>query len=434
MNFRLSHLGLLLVATTILAAILGVSVTLWVANREFADVLTDDLEQQSKLLAEILADRDTQVGSSALETILIDVFEEDDEDTLWVTAYDLRDGSRISNLKHGLPLDSTDDGPVVRHSFGYDWHGYQEQEGDVVVQVLRRDDRYKDVREDILEEIITPALIGSGVNILLLSIFLALTLVPLSRLVRELEGRSASSLEPISTRSPAREIVVLRDALNELMVGIDSVVARERQFANDVAHELRTPLTTLKLELANPQPDPVAIKAEVDRLARLVEQLLTLARLEGGKWQQRFDRLSLSDLVAGVLARFETRFRDRDMSLQSQLAPAFVSGDETLLDILLRNLLVNVLNHCPSGTRIDVDLEQLGDKVFLRVGDNGPGIPESTRRQMSRGFTRLDSRSDGFGIGLAICQKITDAHGGTITFSQREDGSSGLVVEVTLPA
>lgn len=434
MSFRLSHLALLLAITTLLAAIAGVATTLWVADREFGEVLADDLEHQSNLLAELLATGNVELSATALEEMLIDVFEEDDEETLWVTVYDTSNNRQISNLAHDLPLDSARDGSVERQLLGYDWHGYQEHEDNIVVQILRRADRNKDIREEILEDIITPVLAGSVVNILLLAVLIVLTLGPLTKLARELESRSPDSLDPVTIKTPAREIIVLRDSLNELIRGIDSVVTRERQFASDVAHELRTPLTTLKIELASAEPDMPSLKAEVDRLTRLVEQLLTLARLDSGKWHNQFTRLSMSDLVSRVVSRFEERFHGAGMVLQTDLTPAIVNGDATLLEILLHNLLVNVLNHCPSGTVADIELAKADDHVRIRFSDNGPGIAEDTRRQMSGGFTRLDSRSDGFGIGLAICLRIAEVHGGVIRFTEREDGSSGLVVEIRLPA
>jgi hypothetical protein len=104
-------------------------------------------------------------------------------------------------------------------------------------QLLRRADLYADVQGDIVEDIVVPVVAGSAINLLLLGAFLGLLLWPLSRLVRQLESRNADSLEPLTVRTPIAEIGVLRDALNRLMEGIDSVLRRERQFSNDVARE-----------------------------------------------------------------------------------------------------------------------------------------------------------------------------------------------------
>jgi two-component system, OmpR family, sensor histidine kinase QseC len=443
MTFRLSHLALLLAVTIVVTAVGGVVATYRVADREFRDILDEDLEIQSEFLAEFLSDRARLPDRQDLQELLEDAFEPDeDEDTRWVSVYDTRNGLHVSNLPHDLALDSTADRPVERTFDGHAWRGYQSEEDDIVVQILRRQDLFLDVRKDILEDIITPALVGGAVNLLLLAILIGYFTWPLSRLVRQLESRSADSLAPIELRTPAREILVLRDALNRMMSGVDSVLKRERGFASDVAHELRTPFTTLKLELANPEPDLRAIREEVDRLSRLVQQLLTLARLEQGQWRKQFEQVELGSLFGRVVQRSREKFAAAGMTLHSELADATIEGDRTLLDTLLQNLLNNILNHCPAGTAAEVRLEtaprssaareeQHDGYVRLTVIDSGPGISSEARRQMSRGFKRLDSKSEGFGLGLAICRRIAEVHNASLQFLSREDGKPGLVVEVT---
>jgi signal transduction histidine kinase len=93
-----------------------------------------------------------------------------------------------------------------------------------------------------------------------------------------------------------------------------------------------------------------------------------------------------------------------------------------------------VLEHCPAGTKASVTLDQDERTVALRVTDDGPGIPAETLRQMAHGFTGLDSKGDGFGLGLAISHRIVTAHGGEIRFSAANDSAPGLVVEVRIPA
>jgi signal transduction histidine kinase len=434
MSVKLSHFALLLAVAMLLVGLGGIAATWLIADREFRDVLAQDLEQQAELLAELLTASPTRMSDTDLRQLLADAFEGDDEDTLWVTVYDTTSGHLLSNLEHDLPLEARDDGLLRRQFAGYGWHGVQENEDGIIVQLLRRDDVYADVQGDILEDIVTPALIGIGLTLLLLAVLIMLAVRPLTKLAHELEARNADSLAPLTTETPAREIRVLRDSINGLMRGIEAVVTRERQFANDVAHELRTPLTTLKLELASTEPDMRTVKDEVERLARLVEQLLTLARLERGQWQRRFDSVHLSDLCARVVEQLRGNFQRADITLESRLSAARIAGDATLLETLLRNLLQNVLEHCPAGTTASVTLDQRDKGIVLRVVDDGPGIATETLQQMALGFTRLDSKSDGFGLGLAICHRIVTAHGGEIRFSARDDGARGLAIEVRVPA
>jgi signal transduction histidine kinase len=434
MTFRLSHLAVLLAVTTVLTAIGGAVATYRVADAEFRDVLEDDLEDQSELLAHLLGQDSLRLSEGTLETLLRETFESDQDETLWVNVYDLRTRKHVSNLRHELALASERSGSARLEAHGYHWHGYQHREGDLVVQLLRRDDRYRELQAEILEDITTPVVVGSAVNLLLLGALMALLLWPLTRLVRGLEARDADSLTPLVLKTPATEIAMLRDTLNRLIGRVSAVLQRERQFASDVAHELRTPLTTLKLELADPDADPSILKAEVDRIARLIAQLLTLARLEEGLWRERFGRVGLDDIGRRVSARFADRIADSGMTLRTDLHPATVAGDEALLEILLENLLTNAIKHCPPRCEIDLRVRMESGGPVLELSDTGPGIAEEQRERLTRRFARLDHKQEGLGLGLAICHKIVQAHGATLAFHARDDGRPGLRVVVTFPA
>lgn len=430
MKLRLTWVAAALAATTVITAVTGVVATYHEASEELRDVLDDDLESQCRLLARLLAATHDGLPAAELGTLLRATFREDDEDTLWVNVYDTADGGFASNLPHALPLADPQARQLSLRLGSHEWTGYQHREGHLVVQLLRRADRHGEIGADILDDIILPVLAGSAVNLALLAALIGLSLWPLSRLVREIGARSADSLAPLARPTVAAEIAVLRDTLNRMFADVDLVLKRERQFASDVAHELRTPLTTLKIELATANPDPQALKAEVDRLARLVEQLLTLARLEQGRWRDAFTIVDLYALYAPELERYRERMQRAGMVLVSELAPATVRGEATLLQSLLQNLLNNVLQHCPPGTRVLVRLRQEAGHAVLDVSDNGPGLAEPQRQQMGQGFSRFDSRSTGLGIGLAICQRIAQVHGASLEFLANDDGQPGLKIRL----
>ncbi len=434
MTLRLTHLAALLAISTLAAAIGGGVTTWWIADREFRSVLDEDLSNQTDLLAEFVTDEGFGLTGNALAELLADAFESDDEESLWVTVYDRRDGSHVSNFEHSIAFEGNEEGPIELQYDGHLWHGFREDEDNFVVQVMRRADLYRAVQGEVLEDIVMPAVVASVVNLTLLALLIGFFLWPMTRLARQIEKRSATSLAPLAVRTPAREIRVLRDALNTLMRDVDDVLKRERRFASDVAHELRTPLTTLKLELARDDPDLSAVKSELDRLSRFVDQLLTLARLEQAQWQQRFEPVSLDGVCARIGDRFDDAFADAGMVLQLHAEAATVIGDVTLLEILVRNLLQNILRHCSEGTRAEVDVASVERRVRLRVSDTGAGLAEDLRRQMSRNFARLDSKGEGLGLGLAICHRIAKVHGAEIAFLARHDGMPGLVVQVTFPS
>ena len=434
MTIRLSTIAGLLAAAIIVVALGGIASTWLIAGREFRDVLDDDLEQQAELLAQLVLREPSRMNDEAFRTLLADAFEDDEEETVWVSVYELGSGRMVSNLEHDLPLESVDDEAVSRELSGFTWHGVQEQEEGIVVQLLRRSDLFDEVRSEMLEQIVMPAIVGGLVTLPLLALLIGLTLRPLARLSREIESRGTDSLNELKTPTAAREIRVVRDSINGLIRGIDELLRRERQFASDIAHELRTPLTTMKLELGGADPDLAAIRSEVDRLARLIEQLLTLARLEQGQWRNRFEPVALTELCAAVADSLGARLSGAGIVLDTRLQPVEVTGDTTLLEMLLRNLLLNIVEHCPAGTHATLALEKATGAARLRVADDGPGMPAPTRERMQAGFTRLDSRGDGLGLGLAICQRIVAAHGGQIRFDSSTESGSGLVVDIVLPA
>lgn len=434
MTFRLSRLALLLAASTVVSAISGVVATYWVAQDEFRDVLDQDLENQGELLAQILSAENVRIPDAGLDKLLAKYLKSRDEDALWLTVYDLASGKSASNIQHDRPLHDDDDRDLHFEFDDHDWYGFQRKEGHMVVQILRRDERFDDVEDEIFEDITTPMLVVSGINLLLLGLLIGLVLWPLSRLIRELERRGPLSLAPLDLKSPAHEIVTLGNTLNRLMRGIDDTLRRERQFVNDLAHELRTPLTTLKLELADAVPDLPVLKSEVDRLALLFEQLLTMARVEQGHWQGTFVSLRLDELCANELLAMRPALEAAEIRVLESLAPRTVKGDQVLLGVLLRNLVGNVLRHCPARTALEVQVEERGGQTILRLVDNGPGMAPAQLQRVNTGFTRLDSRSQGLGLGLAICQRIAGVHGAILTFQNRPDGIRGLHIEVCFPA
>lgn len=434
MTIRLSRLALLLALSTIFTAIAGVAATYLVAKDEFRDLLDDDLETQGRLLSEVLTSGLHSASTEDLRKLLVDVFDEDDEDTLWINVYNRRTGELISNLEHDIPL-SDDGSDSLKLEFDdHTWMGMQRPQGWFVVQILRRDDYLEDVEEEVLEDIATPVLVAGGVNLLLLGAFIFMVLRPVAQLSKQLETRSSDSLASLSVRTSTHEIAHLRDTMNRLISSVDDVLTRERDFANDVAHELRTPLTTLKLELAGADPDLAAMKFEVNRLAQLVNQMLTLARVEQGHLRQSFEAVDLAKLCTEELEGLSREFQAAGMTVSSKLASCRVSGDKVLLAVLVRNLLLNVVRHCEPGTEVTVALDEVDDAIRLSIEDNGPGIESADRDALNSGYRRMDSRNAGHGLGLAICRKIADLHGASLVLLSRDDGAEGLLVRVEIPA
>lgn len=431
MTPRLSRLALILAVLLLAALAAGIAATWRAASEEFTGILDDDLENQTTLLARLLDADEAPPSRPALEHLLRQAFDAEDEDALWVTVHDLRSGVVASNRAEAFPLVDAGAEEIATRRQGVGWHGHQQRKGRLVVQMLRRDDLHGEVRDEVLEDIVLPAVAGSVVALALLGLFLFFAVRPLTRLSRQLAERDPSALTPLALPLAPREIADLRDAINHLFERVDDVLARERRFASDVAHELRTPLTTLRLALADEQPDLPLLRGETVRMTRVVEQLLVLARLEQGHWRQRFLATDLAQVGRDAFASWQPRARAQGLSLRAELpdAAVMVRGDATLLRILIDNLIGNAVRYCPAGADILLSLSARA----LRVSDTGPGIPEAARARMMARFERLDRKSDGLGLGLAICVQIAEVHGARLSLSARADGASGLVAGLILP-
>jgi two-component system OmpR family sensor kinase len=302
-------------------------------------------------------------------------------------------------------------------------------------------------------------LIISGVMALVVAIAASWMIIrqglrPVERMIdtaSAIAGGDLTQRVPASATDPHTEIGQLGTALNEMLGHIEHSLnlraeseARLRQFVADAAHELRTPLTSLRgyAELyrqgALPTPDAVSnamgrIESEGTRMARLVDELLLLARLD----QQRGLELAPVDLVTvcqEAIADFRAVEPNRPVS--GDLAEsAMVLGDRLRLRQVIDNLLTNVRVHTPPGTPVQVGIRINGQQVFLRVHDEGPGIPAEDQPHVFERFWRGDRsrgrRAGSSGLGLSIVASLVESHGGRISVAS--DPGHGTTFTVELP-
>jgi len=237
---------------------------------------------------------------------------------------------------------------------------------------------------------------------------------------------------------PARdEVRSLAVTLNDMLSRLAEAQQRQRDLVSDTAHELRSPIASIRaqLEVALDYPDGVDwaetardVHADTLRLARLTEDLLLLARLDG-----QHLRRTPTDLT-GVCESVAARYATARVPVRAETAgPCVVEGDADALARLLVNLLDNAVRHAAS--RVCVSVRDDGGWAVLTVADDGPGIPaEDAERAFGR-FARLDdarSRSgeEGAGLGLAIVKSTAEAHGGSVSLA---DARPGLRATVRLP-
>jgi two-component system sensor histidine kinase CpxA len=245
------------------------------------------------------------------------------------------------------------------------------------------------------------------------------------------------------------EIHALMHDFNHMAERLESLVDAQKLLLRDVSHELRSPLARLSvaLELAREDSDPEAtphldrIERETERLNQLIGQLLTLSSMEALEKIENLKPLSLNQVIERMLpdAEYEARQRQCTVSFHAE-DRCVVSGNQELLYRAIENLVRNAIRYTENGTEVEIRLHKKmknGDRqAEIEVNDRGPGIPENQREAILRPFYRVDyARSQatgGFGVGLAIADRVVRLHHGILSASNREGG--GATFRITLPA
>ena len=288
---------------------------------------------------------------------------------------------------------------------------------------------------------VAPLLLVAPLLVLLGGWVIARALRPLRRLASDVRTRVASSLAPLPAAGLPDEVTPVVAALNALLARLGGALDAQRAFVADAAHELRSPLTALKLQLKllREAGDDLSRGAAVEQLtqgveraARLVEQLLVLARAEPGA-ALAIEPLDLAELarqaLAGLLPLASSR--GSDLSLHAD-APVPLQGDRAGLTALVRNLADNALRYSPPGARVELHVGSDEGAPWLQVDDTGPGIPAGERGKVFDRFVRRTTHDEpGSGLGLAIVRSVAQRHGATVTLADSPLG--GLRVTVRWP-
>ena len=243
---------------------------------------------------------------------------------------------------------------------------------------------------------------------------------------------------------PDDETKVLAETLNAAFDGYAGALRRLERFSGDAAHQLRTPIAAMRnlgevalsrARTADEYREALeTMLGELDRLTRIVEQLLQLSRLDAGALKARFAPIPLGAVVEQVRQIYEPLAEARGVELAVAVAGLRVSGIEELLVELLGNLVDNALRHTPKGGTIRIEVAGgSGSDVRLAVTDSGPGIPAEFAQKIFDRFTQMPGGESGTaGLGLPLAAQIAAVHGGELALAN--PGQPGARFECRLPA
>ena len=273
-------------------------------------------------------------------------------------------------------------------------------------------------------------------------------LAPLSALAAQTRRITIGTLnQRLPTRGTGDQLDEVAGAFNETLGRLEAAVGDMRQFSSALAHELRTPLAALRgeIELAFVRQrsdeawrtSAVSQIEEIDKLTRLVNQLLMLARAEAGEIPLVRGAVDLAGLVATVTEQLEPVAHAKHLTLQCDVTPSVtVTGDKGWLERLLLNLLDNAMKYTPPGGDVRVSVAREADEARIDVRDTGIGMSADAVPHIFDRFYRVDpARSpavDGAGLGLSLAKWIVDRHEGRIDV--RTSPGTGSTFTIWLPA
>jgi two-component system OmpR family sensor kinase len=304
-------------------------------------------------------------------------------------------------------------------------------------------------RRDALERLLIALAIGGPAALALTSlagwIVAGLGLRPVERMRQEAAAISIS--EPnrrLPVPSTGDELSRLAATLNSMLDRLQQAFERERRFVDDASHELRTPLSVLKMELdlalaraRTPEELEGALRSalgETDRLVRLAEDLLVLARAERNTLPVHREDVPVASLLAGICSAYQSRARAAGIRIEVDRPEGTASVDPARLRQAVENLLDNSLRLTPAGGMVRVRVVRDGEAFTLAVEDSGPGFPDDLLQRAFEPFARSEAHGGdgegraGAGLGLAIVRAVAEAHGGTATAENLPGGGARLTL------
>lgn len=271
---------------------------------------------------------------------------------------------------------------------------------------------------------------------------------PIIDLTRTAEDLSSGKLEARVTRASLQR----RDELGELAYSFDRMASRlsaalqaKEQLLRDVSHELRSPLTRMRLaaallrKRADTPPELDRLELDIARLDELIEDILSISRLQSEPSSLHKESTDLRDLLARIATdtRFEAEEKRCRIELHVADAPCVLQLDSQWASAAIENVVRNAIRYTRAESAISITLEQTEHEVCLTICDEGPGVPENQLAQIFEPFYRVERdrgrTSGGTGLGLAIAARVLSAHGGRIDAQNLAAPAAGLMIRMWWP-
>ncbi|GAB7521079.1 sensor histidine kinase N-terminal domain-containing protein [Paraburkholderia sp. 2C] len=325
----------------------------------------------------------------------------------------------------------------------------------VLVQVAETLDKRSQLANDIIKGVILPQFVILPLAIVLVWFGLSRGLAPLHALQSHIRARRPDDLSPLEARRAPPEIEPLVTSFNDLLTRLEQNMELQKRFIADAAHQMKTPLAGLRTqaELALRQDVPAEVQRSLQQIAtssehaaRLVTQLLALARAENRMSGQVFTPVEVTDVARHAVRDWvqAALAKQMDLGYEGPDVPVEVEGNPVMLREMLSNLIDNAIRYTPPGGRVTVRVREEPPHdgphwVHLEVEDTGLGIPAAERERVVERFYRILGREgDGSGLGLAIVREIATMHGGTLTIDdnvyQASPRLAGTLARVSLRA
>ncbi|WP_369791011.1 quorum sensing histidine kinase QseC [Rouxiella sp. WC2420] len=366
-----------------------------------------------------------------------------DDDALTFAIFDRQGKMLLNDGEHGKEI-----------NFNHDAHGFidarlkDDDDSWRLLWLTSPDGRYRiavgqeyDYRSDMAWDMVSgqlwPWLASLPLLMAALVVMLSIELRPLRRVADDLRHRAADESRPISTDKVPGEVLPLVQSLNALFERTQEMLVRERRFTSDAAHELRSPLAALRVqtEVVQLAGDDAEVRqravenltTSIDRSTRLVDQLLTLSRLESFVSLDELTTIDWAALATQALIEQDSSAHRRgiELLLDQQGTPAPIRGEPLLLSLLLRNLLDNAIRYSPAGSQVHISLNHSG----LLIRNSGPSLTEEHLQRLGERFYRPPGQEQtGSGLGISIVLRIADLHGIRVSYNNAAKGG----VEVKL--